>query len=615
MATTRHAYEAWSTFVMCVRERDWREAHEQDTDDEARGLAEIVSLQDLRAGDRVRAFDADENREFWARVSAVALGDRPERVAEYRVRYVEQDPEGQRFQCGGFAAVAEGTAVLVSAPPPRLERETTCEILGMPFWGKVTADYYDIAESRSKEYSLGWNVAALSTSDANMRRRLQEACEARGLPLNITLKRKIFTVSNERGDSVQLNRRGYESSHQSDSLDFSDVRGRAILNREACEAALVEKLVAQRGVRREHLMDVETLVRIEEHGMQIMEAKNARSFHGALDVFSPPLMWGLCTRPRVCRWYWVDVSDDFSNEFVADDSVWWCVGFWLGDGSTGKTSFSVGVGNFDSDDDIAALADATNQGNYGHAKYAETEFTSVLGVFAEWLRKGYCRRVTVSERHTTVDGDVRHCVTVSLSGCDEFKALLEHLDVFNDKTIGPGALESLLDLTESARLAFLAGLVDSDGCRGLWDVDCATITQATAPIEDAVRPNASRGHDTILAAALVLAGSSHVDARLSLRRRLASFPSDARPRLTSSGVVSLTSQTRLLPIVVPSKRTELSRPEHIFSHVGACFGAWKRTNRAAVAAEITLEGASRVVLANGTVIAVTDGARPVPSYS
>ena len=40
-----------------------------------------------------------------------------------------------------------------------------------------------------------------------------------------------------------------------------------------------------------------------------------------------------------------------------------------------------------------------------------------------------------------------------------------------------------------------------------------------------------------------------VDARLNLERKLA------------SGVVSLTSQTRLLPIVVPSKRTELSRPE------------------------------------------------------
>lgn len=616
----RHAYEARTTRVMCVRRGEWRATMAEATDDEARAVCAIVALEDLAPGDWVRGLDDDaQDDERWAQVAAVAFGDHPEDLIEYKARFFEDDDD--EFLLGGFAAAASG-AILASAPPPRYQRETRFEALPT-LVGKVQAVFYREDENRTCTRSLGWHAAALSTSNGQMQRRLQHAVDAieRGRYRVDRVKRRFSIVPRDQrnGDAAMAwPHLGYESSHRVGELLFSDAARVGITTRAVCERRLAEAIVRQHGAVRDVIQTAENLVQLELEGQaRLVDNLN---FRGALNIVEPRILnFGVPVgAPAQSEPFQVDpfelanpddalIAENWNEEFVADPTAWWAVGFWLGDGSIGRTAFTVGVDpDLDADDDIRTLAMAVNAGRFRDAVYGATEFTSVMSVFATWIERGYADRIVVSERRVVAGeepGQVRNCVTVRPIS-PGFRALLRDLGLFTVKTITRETALRMRSLPDECKVNVLAGMIDADGCRALRDIDSVVLTQSFAPIDGSVRPNATLGHDTILTTSCLLAASSRIDARMSLTRKFSNIPGEELRRWESVGHVAFASAHRVIPTVVPSKRVVRSRQEPIFSHVGASFGSWRQTERRAVTAEITLEGASRMVLANGTVAAV-----------
>ena len=601
----RYAYEARTTRVMCVRSAEWCAAMTEDTDAEARVACEVRALEDVLPGEWVRAYE--DGAERWARVAAVAIGDCSEELVEYKARFFE-DVDADEFLLGGFAAAANGT-ILASAPPPRFQRESRVE--GFPsLIGKVEAYFYRGDKNQKSTQSIGWHAAACSSSDREMTERLQASVdEIDDGRFRVERRGKKIIIRDGDVSAVELLHSGHHTSHRVGELLFSANRVR-ITTREECERALVEKIVNELGAVRDVFFTAAQLADFETKG-QLSLAANG-SFRGHLGIATGPhqaLNFGVPVREpaplELVASFAVDNRSDehLDEEFIADPLVWWAVGFWLGDGLVGGTAFAVGVDPLlDTDEDIKRLATAVNASRFNEAVYGATEFTAVMSVFATWIERGYADRISVSAR-PVIAGDPVNCVTVR--ACSrKFRTLLRRLALFDTKVISRAIALRLRSLPEACKLHLLAGLNDADGSRSLRDIDSVILSQAWSAIDDSLRTNSARGHDTILTLSCVLAASSHIDARMSLTRVHTHVPGDERHRWASMGHVAFSSSHRVIPNVVAHKRPFLSRPEALFSHVGASFGSWRNTKRRAVTAEITLEGASRMVLANGTVVAV-----------
>jgi len=97
------------------------------------------------------------------------------------------------------------------------------------------------------------------------------------------------------------------------------------------------------------------------------------------------------------------------------------------------------------------------------------------------------------------------CGTIHMYGPNHFLDVLRRLNLFGTKSVGARVIRFLLKQTRAARLAFLAGLVDSDGCVSRFHKAHIWLSQSLV--------NTATTHGTILAAFGVVAQSLGCDVR------------------------------------------------------------------------------------------------------
>jgi hypothetical protein len=157
------------------------------------------------------------------------------------------------------------------------------------------------------------------------------------------------------------------------------------------------------------------------------------------------------------------------SEDVIDATFFW-IGFWLGDGRASQTEFTI--------------ADAERE----PMEEALRAYASSIGA-------------RVSDFRAAADGGA--CGSIYMHQPNLLRDVLRRLDLFGTKNVGATALRFLLRQTRAARLAFLAGLVDSDG----------HISQCTHIMLGQSLVNTATTHGTILAAFGVVAQSLGCDVR------------------------------------------------------------------------------------------------------
>ena len=599
----RHAYDAEKTLVMCVRKNAWHDAYARDGDEEARRRCEILPLKLVEEGDHLRAVSDDDATELWALVSRVAIGVESEQIAQYKARFFPGDDD---FELGGFACSTDSD-VRVSAPPPRLQSEDRGHFEGHPLYGCVEVTYFDIdrlvtdryedGDGEMRSLSFGWNVSAGSTSMHEYVATTQAYLDGIWPGRFVARKRGKYVeiCLGGFGEVVYKIPRDVDSTNCFQRLPFTTEAGVRMRDVASATSELLRHIVDVRNATRDVILRAGELVERDVTGLQRVFRDN-RVWIGSMNMMTGHLNLGVETRSPVTTVPWDD--DD-------DIDLWWATGLWLGDGSVLNTCFAIGLTD---DENVEAAVEAANTSTFNVDAYGRTEFGMILARFQAWeaatsFKVSDARIEVLDDEHP--DGVImRRCASLSV----ESPLLKEHLidmDVFDDKTVPlHTARRCRDDLSIQQKLAFLCGLIDSDGTRSLRDVDSVEFNQAILPRDDAIRPNAARGHDTILSLSALVACSIDIDARMDLRRQYSQLPYQEERVWRTRGGVCMSSPTQRLACTVLGKRCALSRPEKIFTRTGASFGQWSTADRRARTAEVHLVGTSRMVLANGTVVAV-----------
>ena len=197
---------------------------------------------------------------------------------------------------------------------------------------------------------------------------------------------------------------------------------------------------------------------------------NKRKERGAFYLGCAPLF----ALPSCAMGVLRDGDDD--DEDVIDDADFYWAGFWLGDGAANCTSFTI----------------------------ADTERDTIeeaLRAYADSIE------AEVGDFRAAADGGA--CGTIYMYQPNHFCDVLRRLNLLGTKRVSARAIRFLLKQTRAARLAFLAGLVDSDGCVSQFD-------KAIKPTHIGLGQslvNTATTHGTILAAFGVVAQSLGCDVR------------------------------------------------------------------------------------------------------
>jgi len=162
--------------------------------------------------------------------------------------------------------------------------------------------------------------------------------------------------------------------------------------------------------------------------------------------------------------------------------MYW-IGFWLGDGTAKSTTFTI--------------ADAERE-----------TIEEALRAYADSIE------AEVGDFRAAANGGA--CGTIYMHRPNHFCDVLRRLNVFGTKRVSARVIRFLLKQTRSARLAFLAGLVDSDGHVERF----GAITPTHIALQQSL-VNTATTHGTILAAFGVVAQSLGCDARYSEHFHLA----------------------------------------------------------------------------------------------
>ena len=171
----------------------------------------------------------------------------------------------------------------------------------------------------------------------------------------------------------------------------------------------------------------------------------------------------------------------FSKD-VIDETMYW-IGFWLGDGAAKNTTFTI------ADAERATIEKALRA------------YASSIGA-------------KVGDFDAAKDGGA--CGFIYMRQPNHFRDVLRRLNLLGTKNVGARAIRFLLKQTRVARLAFLAGLVDSDG----HVLRFGAIKSTHIMLSQSVVNTAST-HGTILAAFGVVAQSLGCDARYGEQFHLA----------------------------------------------------------------------------------------------
>ena len=170
-----------------------------------------------------------------------------------------------------------------------------------------------------------------------------------------------------------------------------------------------------------------------------------------------------------------DDDDDDDDEVVIDDADFYWIGFWLGDGDANCTSFTI------ADAERATIEKALRA------------YASSIGA-------------KVGDFDAAKDGGA--CGFIYMRQPNHFRDVLRRLNLLGTKNVGARAIRFLLKQTRVARLAFLAGLVDSDGYVERFGAIKPTHIALTQSLV-----NTATTHGTILAAFGVVAQSLGFDVR------------------------------------------------------------------------------------------------------
>ena len=600
----RHAYDAKKTLVMCVSGATWRDEYARDGDEEARRRCQILPLELIEEGDYLRAVSDDDATELWALVARVEMGVESEKLAQYKARFFPGDDD---FELGGFACSTDSD-VRASAPPPRLQFDDRGHFEGHPLYGCVEVTYFDIdrlmdkydedGKSETASNSFGWNISAGSTSMREYVATTQAYLD-RIWPGRFAARKKGKYVEIALG--TILDEACYKIPRDVDSticfqrLLFTSEDGVRMRDVASATSELLRHIVDVRNATRDVVLRAGKLVERDIAGLQRV-FRDDRVWNGSMNVVTGHLNLGVETRSPVTTVPWDDDEDI---------DLWWATGLWLGDGSVSDTCFAIGLTD---DENVKAAVESANASTFDLDAYGHTEFGMILARFQAWEA---ATSFTVHDARITVFDDehphgviMRRCASLRVTS----SLLKEHLMdmcVFDDKTVPyETARRCRDDLSIQHKLALLSGLLDADGTRSLRDVDSVEFNQAVLPRDNAININAARGHDTILSLCALVACSIDIDARMDLRRQLSALPYQEEVMWRTRGGVAMSSPTQRIACTVLGKRCALSRPEKIFTRIGASFGQWSTADRRARTAEIHLVGTSRMVLANGTVVAV-----------
>ena len=439
----------------------------------------VTTLGDVHAGDLIATnVDGESGRPTrFKKVASVVEHDTKD-VVQVSLKSI---PEYVAFTCGT-------STTLVNAAPTRfVSRES--DAVGDPTRRSVkeiafVEDEKQRGALRAQPVTISAYPGACESVEQARERAREKADELHEPGVRIETTETRSGVVKVTRDGVDCAVFSATAAMQSPNVvsDMEQVPG-ALAKREklviyvTSEAHGVAKLEDESQKEFNQTMAIHAAAKGEDREKVILSKKTARGtfYLGCAPLFAMPS----CAM-GVLR----DGDDDDDDEDVIDDADFYWLGMWLGDGAAKSTTFTI----------------------------ADTERDTIeeaLRAYADSIE------AEVGDFRAATDGGA--CGTIYMYQPNHFCDVLRRLNLLGTKRVSARVIRFLLKQTRAARLAFLAGLVDSDGHVLRFGANKPTHIMLSQSVV-----NTATTHGTILAAFGVVAQSLGCDARYSEHFQLVS---------------------------------------------------------------------------------------------